>query len=152
MAFDNRLIRIWFRRTLSQRTSSTMISRIKISKCCALALICGWTIFTMLSITSRKESCSILRLSFPVSIFDISSTSLISPRRCLLESVIFLRQSTTLGVSSIFARAIAVIPTTPFIGVRISWLMLDRNSLLALLARTASCRASFNSRICCCER
>ena len=32
----------------------------------------------------------------------------------------------------------SVMPITPFIGVRISWLILARNSLLALLARSAA--------------
>ena len=44
-------------------------------------------------------------------------------------------------VLSIFAVAMAVIPTMAFIGVRISWLMFERNSLLAFVARSAFCRA-----------
>ncbi len=36
----------------------------------------------------------------------------------------------------------ASMPTTPFSGVRISWLMLARNSLLALLAATAAASAA----------
>jgi len=35
-------------------------------------------------------------------------------------------------------------PTMPFMGVRISWLMLARNSLLARLAESAASRASTN--------
>ena len=38
-------------------------------------------------------------------------------------------------------------PMTPFIGVRISWLMRARNSLLALLARSAASLARFASAI-----
>ncbi len=48
-----------------------------------------------------------------------------------------LRQSAWYGVSSV-SRARAVIPMTPFIGVRISWLMFARNSDFALLAACAT--------------
>ena len=39
-------------------------------------------------------------------------------------------------------------PMIAFIGVRISWLMLARNSLLARLADSAAARASRSSRAC----
>ena len=42
-----------------------------------------------------------------------------------------------LSVSSVSSRS-PVMPMTPFMGVRISWLMLARNSLLAVLARSAN--------------
>ena len=48
-----------------------------------------------------------------------------------------------------FAAAIAVIPMIAFIGVLISWLMLDRNVLFARLALSASFLAISNSLICC---
>ena len=38
-------------------------------------------------------------------------------------------------------------PITPFIGVRISWLMLARNSLLALAAECAASRAARSSAL-----
>ncbi len=102
---------------------------------------------TMLSITSRRETISMFSVILPLSIFDMSSTSLIRPRRCLLESVIFFRQFCTCCLSSILAVAIAVIPTIAFMGVRISWLMLERNSLFALVALTASSLAFSSSSI-----
>ena len=49
------------------------------------------------------------------------------------------------GASSELSNS-SVMPRTPFIGVRISWLMVARNSLLALLAASAlwaSSKASF---------
>ena len=46
------------------------------------------------------------------------------------------------GVSS----SSSAIPKTPFIGVRISWLMLARNSLLARLPASAARRASASCR------
>ena len=42
--------------------------------------------------------------------------------------------------SSFFIRV--VMPMMAFMGVRISWLMLERKSVLALLARSADCNAS----------
>ena len=79
-----------------------------------------------------------------LSIFDISSTSLISISKCLEEKVIFERQSSTLAGSLTTAAAMVVIPMMAFNGVRISWLILDKNSLFAMLACSAfviaSCR------------
>ena len=53
--------------------------------------------------------------------------------------------SASSGVSS----SRSVMPMTPFIGVRISWLMLARNSLLAWLAASAAsfCRCSSSDRL-----
>ena len=50
------------------------------------------------------------------------------------------RYSRCSGDSSV-SSASSVMPMTPFIGVRISWLMLARNSLLARLAASAASRA-----------
>ena len=79
--------------------------------------------------------------SFPLSIFDMSSTSLIRLKRCLLDRLIFFRHSITRSLSSRRVLAMAVMPTIAFIGVRISWLILDRNWLLASLAALALSRA-----------
>ena len=75
---------------------------------------------TMPSIISLREINSMLRVSLPLSIFDMSKTSFINPSRCLLDNVIFRRQSFTCLGFSILAVAMAVIPTMAFIGVRIS--------------------------------
>ena len=130
-AFDSRFSITWFSRTLSEQTFSADISRMRTSNFCFLAFIWGCTILTILSISSFRETMSLFNVIFPLSILDISSTSLISPKRCLLDKVIFFRQFCTCWMSSIFAVAIAVIPTIAFMGVRISWLILERNSLLA---------------------
>ena len=54
------------------------------------------------------------------------------------------RYSRCRGVSSV-SRASSVMPMMPFIGVRISWLMLARNSLLARLAASAASLAICSS-------
>ena len=51
-----------------------------------------------------------------------------------------------LGESSSVSRTSSVMPSMPFSGVRISWLMLARNSLLAPLAASAASFALRNSR------
>jgi hypothetical protein len=51
-----------------------------------------------------------------------------------------------LSVRRVCARAPAM-PITPFSGVRISWLMLARNSLLVRLAVSAISRFSISSRV-----
>ena len=115
------------------------------SKVCFLVLTCGCMMLTIPSTTSFSEICSVVNVNLPLSILDISRTSLISPNRCLLDNVIFLRQFRTCFRSSMWAVAMAVMPTIAFMGVRISWLIFARNSLLALFASSAACRAFSNS-------
>ena len=147
MALESRFSSTWFRRTLSQQTFSVLISWIDTLKVCFLARIWGCTMLTILSITSRREIWSIFIFSLPLSILLMSSTSLIRPSRCLLERAILLRQFCSCCLLSMLAVAMAVMPTMAFIGVRISWLMLERKSLLALLAFSASRCARISSCI-----
>ena len=49
-------------------------------------------------------------------------------------------------LGSLAATSISATPTTPFRGVRISWLMLARNSLLERLAASAFCWAERRRR------
>ena len=99
--------------------------------------------------SSGKLKGSSLIESFPFSIFDMSRTSLIRLKRCFPERLIFFRHSSTLSRSSMCAAAIAVIPMMAFMGVRISWLMLERNRLFALLAALALSRALLRASRCC---
>ena len=88
---------------------------------------------------SKGSSISTILL---LSILDMSSTSLISISRCLEEKVILDRQSSTRAGSSTEAAAMVVMPIMAFKGVRISWLIRDKNSLLAVLACSAASMAS----------
>ena len=132
----------------SHHTFSVNIFSTCMSKVCFLVLTCGCMMLTMPSTTSFNEICSVVNVNLPLSILDISKTSLISPKRCLLDNVIFLRQFSTCFLSSMWAVAIAVMPTIAFIGVRISWLIFAKKSLLALFASRAVCRAFSNSFSC----
>ena len=93
--------------------------------------------FTRFSTVSTMEKVSGLRLSFPLSTLEISRISLISVRRWLLARPIFLRLSLTASRSPRFFSAIVVKPMIAFIGVRISWDMVERKSVFALLADSA---------------
>ncbi len=58
-----------------------------------------------------------------------------------------VRHSRCSGVTSLSSTS-SVMPRTPFIGVRISWLTLARNSLLAWLAASAASLADRRSAVC----
>ena len=62
-------------------------------------------------------------------------TSRFSPERPTVSAY-----SRCSGVSSVSSSS-SVMPITPFIGVRISWLMFARNSLFARFADSATCMA-----------
>ena len=94
-----------------------------------------------------KENSSFLITILPDSMRDISSISLMMPSRCSADVLLFLRYSFTLSDAVGSFMAMLFKPMMAFMGVRISWLMLDRNVVLALLASSAmvsaSARASF---------
>ena len=127
----------WESRCESPTTRSCFTLLIFTLKFCFFFWICGWRIVIKLSIVSERLNSSSDNTNFPLSILDISKTSFIRPKRCLLETVILLRQSIILGVSSICIAAIDVIPIMAFIGVLISWDICERKSLLAWLAASA---------------
>ena len=58
------------------------------------------------------------------------------------------KQSWTLLLSSNFSCPMVLIPTMAFMGVRMSWLILDRKSDLAWFAALADARASRSSCSC----
>ena len=79
--------------------------------------------------------------SFPASILEKSKISFTTPSRLCPEARHFSIKLRSCG-GKLPSRARRVRPNTPFMGVRISWDMLARNSDLAKLARCASSRAS----------
>ena len=100
------------------------------------------------AIISIKSKVSLDSVIFPVSILDISRISLSSDKRYLDEVSILSKQSFTRTGSSIFNLPMVLIPIIAFIGVLISWLILERKSDLALLAAFAAARASLKSCSC----
>ena len=98
------------------------------------------------SSTCARSIGSFSSATLPARIFDRSSRSLtICSRICADERIVFVRcdcvADRVVRVSS------SVMPTTPFIGVRSSWLMRSRKSLFARAA-SSSCRLlSTSSRV-----
>ena len=89
------------------------------------------------------------RSSLRDSIFEKSRMSLRIVSNDSAEEFTVSMQSRWYRVSSV-SRARPVMPMTPFIGVRISWLMFARNSDFALLA---ACAASLSeASVCSCPR
>ena len=99
------------------------------------------------SISGRQHGFS-SRCILPLSIRLISRTSLIRLSRWFPDVIIFFRYSFTWSFWSMWVVASAVNPTMAFMGVRISWDILDRNVLLALFARFACKRASSSRFFC----
>jgi hypothetical protein len=77
----------------------------------------------------------------PASILEKSRMSLMIESRLSPESRTVSAYSRCSPVRGVPSRS-SVMPMTPFMGVRISWLMLARKALLALLADSASSLAA----------
>ena len=84
------------------------------------------------------------RFILPLSMRLISKMSLIRLSKWLPEVIIFFRYSCTCSRWLMWVIARLVKPTMAFIGVRMSCDILERKTLLALLARLACWRASCN--------
>jgi len=81
--------------------------------------------------------------SFPAWILEKSRMSFITVRSPIAESEMASTYSFCSGYRSV-VKSSSVMPITPFMGVRISWLMLAKNSLFARLALSADFLASRN--------
>jgi hypothetical protein len=88
------------------------------------------------SATARRSKSSASSSSLPASILEKSSTSLTTRNR---DWPLFRMISAYRLGSASRSRSISnsAMPMTPLSGVRISWLILARNSLLARLAASA---------------
>ncbi len=130
MPFPNRFMSICRKRTGSPQTiSGTWLSTShNSSRPCSSARSAN--VFKVFSTHSLRSKSIISRSILPASIFEKSSMSLMTINRESAESLTVSRYSRCSLERSV-SSARSVIPITPFIGVRISWLMLARNSLLA---------------------
>ena len=125
-------------RILSPITFSCRMSWICTFSVCPFSSARGCTIPSRLSIRLDRLNSSSFRVSVPASILLISSTSLMMASRCLLAEVIFPRHSVSFSGSCRWVPAMAVMPMMAFMGVRMSWDIRERKSVLALLARLAA--------------
>ena len=144
MALPTRLITIWRSRLESPRTISGTSGATSHSNSSPFSSARTANVFSVDSKLSRRLKSSASRSIFPASIFEKSRMSLITVSRESPDIFTVSRYSRCSGVSSV-SSARSVIPITPFSGVRISWLMLAKNSLFARLAASAASRAVFIS-------
>ena len=140
-ALERRLRRIWRKRSASLMKFSQPGPSRYTSNLWFILRMPGSTIVIISCSSSGRHIGAMLIEKLPFSILDISSTSLISPRRWWLDKRIFWRQSFTRSWSPIWAAAISAIPVITFMGVRISWLMRERKSDFAAFAYFAASRA-----------
>ena len=128
--------------------SSSTTSTVSICSSSCLAWISACRILRRpCRISGRLHNFS-SRWIFPLSIWLISSMSLIRLSRWFPEVWIFFRYSETCSFWSICVMARFVNPTMAFIGVRMSWDIFDKNTLFALLALLAWERAASSSVFC----
>ena len=109
-------------------------------------------------ISSGRSKGTFSSTTSPDSSLPISSTSFTSSSSRVEASQIFLRQSACRAISSGQRSPISTIPRMPLMGVRISWLMRCKNSVLARFALSAFSAAALRvswyscSRRSCCSR
>ena len=113
-----------------------------------MARVWGSSMVYSSSISSGRLKGATFREVLPLSILLMSSTSLMRLSRWWLEAVIFRVYSRTLSGFSASLASSTVKPMMAFMGVRMSWDILDRKALFASLARLAWDSAS-RSRVFC---
>ena len=87
--------------------------------------------------TEKKSNACISKVNFPASIFEKSRISLIMVSRLLAENRMALRFSEEFSSNFLLIRS-SVSPMIAFIGVLISWLILERNADLARASASAA--------------
>ena len=147
-ALLKRLMNTWFIFKASAMTSSFTTSKVSIKSSSCFAFTWGWMILTRLCIISEiLHSCSLI-CTFPLSILLMSRISLIRLSKWLLEESTFCRLSFTCSLLSIWLAAMVVKPIMAFIGVRMSWDILERKVVFARLACCACIKASCRAWVC----
>ncbi|MNM98928.1 hypothetical protein D3C81_1114740 [compost metagenome] len=140
MALLSRLPSTWRIRSASPSTRVGNRGSVQTSTCRPLRVAAAAKLRSTLSVSSRGENDAGSRLSWPDSILDTSSTSLISCNSTD-EELSMVRRYCDWRASKGVRPSSSSVPSTPYSGVRISWLMVARNALLAWLAASAACRA-----------
>ena len=100
----------------------------------------------------RRGGRTAMRLELELARLDLREVEdVVDDRRAARRptSLTVLEVLALLGVERRCRSARSVMPMMPFIGVRISWLMLARNSLLAIVAASARCLATSSSLTSC---
>ncbi len=137
IAFPIRLVIICRSRPGSPRNNAGTSGSIRQAISRPFLYACTASTSVMSSRVMRRSKSSVSNSNFPASILEKSRISLMIASS---ESPLFLMvfaYSSCSEVNSV-SNSRPVMPITPFIGVRISWLMLARKSLLAMFAAWAS--------------
>ncbi|OFA05196.1 hypothetical protein JAB9_08720 [Janthinobacterium sp. HH107] len=145
VALLSRLVRIWRRRTGSPRTCCGTSEAMRQVNSMTLRWMPLANSATTSSITWRRSKGMCSSTSLPASILEKSRMSSMMLSRLSPERCTVCTKRCCLGLSSVRCSN-SVMPSTPFIGVRISWLILARNSDLARLAASASALACVSAR------
>ena len=140
-ALPIRLSRIWRRRVASASNASGVPASISMVR--PRAFFSSWAdrASAVLEIKVRSENGASSSSMRPASILEKSRTSSMMRISVAADPLTVLTMRFWRSVSASRASSSAV-PTTPFIGVRISWLMVARKVDLAWLAASASSRAA----------
>jgi hypothetical protein len=116
-----------------------------------LAFACGRNVSTAPATSPDNENAVVSSSSLPASIFEKSSTSSMMRTKACAESRIVATSGSWSSPNPCRSKT-SIMPSTPFIGVRISWLIVARNVDFASFAASASARAasaaSVRSRSC----
>ena len=142
MAFERMFMKIWLSLSWSAYRYSFSMRLMRKLKSMFFSFTIGWERFTRFDVVSTMENVTGLRLSFPLSTLEMSSMSFIRVSRWLLARLTLRRHSPTASASPRFFSAIVVSPIMAFIGVRMSWLIVERKSVFALFATSAASFAS----------
>ncbi len=110
-----------------------------------LPAACAWNVLITPSIRPESENTVLSSSSRPASILEKSSTSsMMRSSACALSRMVATVRRC--AASSPWRSSTSIMPSTPFIGVRISWLMVARKVDFAWFAASASARSRSASR------
>ena len=146
-----RLSRIWRTRVASAVTQGGRRSSHRQLRATPLSRARGSSRLTTSSAMAGRFTAVGDSLSVPDSMVDTSRMSLTTLSRCRAESEAVCTKSRCWPLRRVSSSSLSM-PRTPWKGVRISWLMLARNTLLAWLAASAWSRAVASSWLSCCRR
>ena len=136
----SKLKRIWVKRLGSRKTSSGTFFLISIIKSRPFSFLSS-SIMETTSVTSERISTvSLYRGNMPFSRREMSSRSLIIEWRISDDNLAFCINSACFLFSFVLSKRLRA-PFTPVRGVRMSWLMFAKNSVLDRLAFSAKSMA-----------
>ena len=130
-AFDSRFSRICRTRSWSAANRRWHTFTASSVSSCSFAVVCGrMMVSTSRSRSSRLQHSSCSSMA-PLSIFDMSSTSLIRLSRCCDDAWMVARHSSVFSQFPALSRAICVMPMMALMGVRMSCDIFAKNVLFA---------------------